>query len=99
MSGGGETKSLGEVHSLRETARGSPSSSPPSSTWHKAEQRLYLSRLPGGPCPSLGDLLSQGRDVSSLLIQNHVELSVQLLDLKVDAVLAFEDLSQLTVSH
>lgn len=59
----------------------------------------YLPRLHRGPCSSPGDLLSQGRDISPLFIENHIKLPVKLLDLQVNTILSFEDLSQLSVTN
>ena len=39
---------------------------------HMQIWKAYLSLMPWGPCSSFRDLLCQGRDVSSLLIKNHI---------------------------
>jgi len=47
----------------------------------------------------LGDLVGDDGHVSPLLVQDHGQLPVELLDLQVDAVLALEHLPDLPVVH
>lgn len=61
--------------------------------------KVYLSRLPWGPCSSPGDLLCQGRDVSPLFIKDHIQLPVKLFDFQMDTILSLKDLSELAISH
>ncbi|KAG9354121.1 hypothetical protein JZ751_012245 [Albula glossodonta] len=56
----------------------------------------YLSRLSFGP--PLGDLICHHGYIAPLLIQDHGQLSVELLDLQMDPVLSLEHLTDLPLS-
>lgn len=53
---------------------------------------------PGTSC-LLIDLICYDRDVSALLIQDHSQLSVELLYFQVDPILALKDLTDLPLVH
>lgn len=69
--------------------------------WHAHPQLTfsYLPLLAWDASSSFGNLLRHCRDVSSLLIQNQVQLPVELLYFKMNSVLAFKYLPQLTITH